>query len=103
MDGRLPDEILWERRRGLQAADWHFRLAHDLPRLREEIEEWRTDSAVAERLDLDRLLGVLDTWPSQTPLSQHGHPDSEFLPWGFNRAINTGRFIRFVETASCSP
>ncbi len=99
MDGRLPDEILWGRRRGLQAADWHFRLARDLPRVREEIEEWRGDPAVAERLDLDRLLRVLNTWPSQTPLSQHDHPDSEFIPWGFNRAINTGRFIRFVETA----
>ncbi len=97
MDGRLPHEILWATRRGLQTADWHFRLARDLPRLREEIEEWRGDPAVAERLDLDRLLRVLNTWPSETPLSQHDHPDWHLLPSGFYRAVTTGRFIRFVE------
>ena len=99
MDGRLPDEILWATRRGLQTADWHFRLTRDLPRLREEIEEWRTDPAVAERLDLDRLLRVLNTWPSETSLSPHDHPDWGLLPSGLYRAVTTGRFIRFVETA----
>ncbi len=97
MDGRVPDGILTARRRGRQAADWHFRLTRELPRIRGEIEEWRDDPDVAERLDLDRLLRVLDTWPSQTPLSGRDHPDYPIVRWGLGRALAAGRFIRFVE------
>lgn len=95
--GRVPDRILKGRRRGLQAADWHFRLSRALPRIRREIEEWRGDPAVAERLDLARLLRLLDTWPSETPLSRRDHPDRDLAEWGLARALSAGRFIRFVE------
>ena len=94
--GRVPDEVLHARRRGYQAADWHFRLTRALPRIRDEIEEWRGDPEVAERLDLDRLLGLLDTWPSETPLSRHDHPEQPIAEFGLARALSAGRFIRFV-------
>lgn len=96
IEGRVPDEILHARRRGRQAADWHFRLTQALPRIRGEIEEWRSDPEVAERLDLDRLLRLLDTWPSETPLSRRDHPEWAIAESGLTRALSVGRFIRFV-------
>ena len=63
------------------------------------LERWRDDPAVAGRLDLDRLLRAVDTWPERTPLSARDHPDwllLRFLP----RALNAGRFIKWVEGGS---
>ena len=95
MQDRLPAEIL-DGPKGLQAADWHLRTARRLPEIRMTLERWRDDPAVAGRLDLDRLLSALDTWPEYTPLSARDHPDWLllcFLP----RALNAGRFIKWVE------
>ena len=95
MKDRLPAEIL-DGPKGLQAADWHLRTTCRLPEIRMTLERWRDDPAVAGRLDLDRLLRALDTWPERTPLSARDHPDwllLHFLP----RALNAGRFIKWVE------
>ena len=98
MQDRLPAEIL-DGPKGLQAADWHLRTTRRLPEIRMTLERWREDPAVAGRLDLDRLLRALDTWPERTPLSARDHPDWLllcFLP----RALNAGRFIKWVEGGS---
>ena len=95
LQDRLPAEIL-DGPKGLQAADWHLRITRRLPEIRMTLERWRDDPAVAGRLDLDRLLRALDTWPARTPLSARDHPDwllLRFLP----RALNAGRFIKWVE------
>ncbi len=98
MQDRLPAEIL-DGPKGLQAADWHLRTARRLPEIRMTLERWREDPDVAGRLDLDRLLHAVDTWPERTPLSARDHPDwllLQFLP----RALNAGRFIKWVEGGS---
>lgn len=100
MQDRVPDEILWSPVRGRQVADWHFRLGRELPRIRAELEAWRSDPAIAERLDLTRLLRLVDTWPRSTALSSADHPDHLLCSTGFPRAIATGRFIRFVEASA---
>ena len=100
MKDRVPDEILWPRLRGRQVADWHHQLGRALPRIRAELEEWRSDPAIAERLDLTRLLRLVDTWPRDTPLTANDHPDWLLGSTGFPRAIATGRFIRFVEAGA---
>lgn len=100
MKGRVPDEILNAPTRGRQVPDWHFRVTRELPRIRNEIEEWRTDPAVAERLDLNRLLRLFNTWPNRTPLGPRDHPDWIVANLGLPRAIAAGRFIRFVEHGS---
>ena len=95
MRDRLPAEIL-SAPRGRQAADWHQRLGRSLPRLRSTFEDWRHDPEVAGRLDLDRLLRILDTWPATTPLSPADHPDHQVARLGIDRALATGRFIRWA-------
>lgn len=97
MAGRLPDEVL-SAPRGLQAADWHLRTTRALPSIRETLLRWRGDSAVAGRIDLDRLLRLVDTWPKRTPICSEDHPEYRLAWHGLDRALVTGRFIRWVES-----
>ena len=96
MRNRLPPEVL-ATPRALQCADWHLRLSRGLPRVRDMLHDWRGDPAVAGRLDLDRLLRVVNDWPVETPLSRSDHPD-HLMAWpGLDRALVAGRFIRWAQ------
>ena len=99
MKDRLPTEVL-HAPFGFQAADRHLRLSRGLPLIRETLVAWRKDPAVAGRLDLDRLLRLVDTWPAATPLSRTDHPDHLLASVGLSRALAAGRFIRWAEHGS---
>jgi len=59
--GLVPDEVLRNRLRGQQSADWfeHFHKHH----IREALRGYGGNPFVAELLDLDYVLGLLDAWP----------------------------------------
>ena len=97
MRGRLPAEILNFRGRGVQAADWHVRATRDMPATRRYLQAWRRDPAVAGRLDLPRLMRLVDTWPSHAPRGTHDYREYMLARAGLERAMATGRFIRWVE------
>ena len=99
MKDRLPAEVL-HAQFGFQAADRHLRLSRALPRIRETLAAWRADPAVAGRLDLDRLLRLVDAWPAATPLSRTDHPDHLLASVGLNRALAAGHFIQWAEHGS---
>ena len=90
--GRVPPALL-SAPRGVQAADWHLRHTRALPVIRATLDDWRGDPEVAERIDLERLSRLLDTWPAETPLSARDHPDFRL---GLGRALSAGTFIRWV-------
>ncbi|PLK22581.1 hypothetical protein C0V72_14105 [Porphyrobacter sp. TH134] len=96
MAGRLPQEIT-SARRGEQSADWHSRMARDLPRISAEIERLGDDPAMARRFDLDRIRRCLAQWPAATPVSIADCPDAQFMRFGIGRAIAAARFINSVE------
>ena len=93
--GRAP-RALFSAPRGLQAADWHLRLTRALPGIRALLDDWRGDPEVAERIDLDRLSRLLDTWPARTPLSVRDHPEFPLAKVGLEHALAIGTFIRWV-------
>ena len=93
--GRVPP-ALFSAPRGLQAADWHLRFTRALPGIRALLDDWRGDPEVAERIDLDRLSRLLDTWPARTPLSARDHPEFRLARSGLGRALAAGTFIRWV-------
>ena len=95
MRGRLPAEIL-AGPLGVQGTDMHQRLGRDLRRVRGAFEEWRSDPEVSGRLDLDRLLRVLDDWPNERPLWPAEHPEWRLVRQGVGRAFAHGRFIRWA-------
>ncbi len=93
--GVLPDMVLDETRRGLQAADWHMRLGRQRGELVLELDRLSEDPVMAKRLDLPRLKAALADWPAETPIG----PDSpaSVLHLGLTRALTTARYVRYIE------
>lgn len=96
MQDRLPPEIV-DGPRGQSALDWHLHATRELPETRATLERWRSEPGIAERIDLERLLRLMDAWPQKTPATRQHHPDHLFLRFGLDHALAVGRFIRWVE------
>ena len=96
MKDRLPPEILTGPR-GRSGLDWHLHATRELPEIRATLVRWRNEPGVAERIDLERLLRLVDAWPKTTPVTRRDHPDYQFIHYGLDQALAVGRFIRWVE------
>ena len=88
---RLPAELLNERRKGLQAIDWHEGLDAARDQLSAELQRI-ADSAVAARvLDIPRLQQLLAQWPA----GDWHRPDISLAYRStLLRAIACGHFLR---------
>ncbi|WEK01120.1 MAG: asparagine synthase-related protein [Candidatus Sphingomonas phytovorans] len=94
LQGRIPDMVLNETRRGRQAADWAARIARDRGALIDELAALAKNPAMARRLDLPKLRTALENWTPDTA----GNRDSiNLIQHALPRAITAARFIRFVE------
>lgn len=60
MEGRLPPEVLWNRRKGLQAADLARRLAASRREVEEALAQMEQSAPAREWLDLPRMRAVLE-------------------------------------------
>jgi asparagine synthase (glutamine-hydrolysing) len=60
---RLPPTVLAERRKGLQAVDWHESLTAQRERVRAELQRLSTLTQVTEVIDIDRLQKAVEDWP----------------------------------------
>jgi asparagine synthase (glutamine-hydrolysing) len=88
---RLPKKVLEEKRKGLQAADWHETLTATRNRVAAELDRFDDCPAAAKALDLPRLHQLVENWPSG------GWEKQEvFLRYRYAllRAISTGHFLR---------
>lgn len=94
LQGRIPDMVLNETRRGRQAVDWSVRIARDRDALIDELAALAKNPAMARRLDLPKLRTALENWTPDTA----GNRDSiNLIQHALPRAITAARFIRFVE------
>lgn len=94
MRGRVPDEILDCRDRGLQAADWYLTLGSRRQELLDELALIRLSPMANRLLDLDRLQTLLENWPTS------GFEKQEVIySWHYalSRGIAAGHFIRKYE------
>ena len=96
MKARLPPEILTGPR-GRSGSDWHLLATRELPEIRATLESWRSEPGVAERIDIERCLRLVDAWPQATPVRRQDHPDHQFIRHGLDHALAAGRFIRWAE------
>lgn len=94
MSGRLPPEILGARL--VSPASESPLREIDLPATRATLERWRQDPSVAERIDLDRLLRLLDA-AREAPVTRRNRSDHLFIRDGLSHALAVGRFIRWAE------
>jgi len=88
---RLPPEVLAETRKGLQAVDWHEGLTAARATAAEEVERLSGCVPAAAALDLPRLRGLLEHWPSD------GWEKSSVMQsyrLALLRGISMGHFLR---------
>ena len=90
----LPPEILDQRTRGLQSADWYERTAAALPRIREELDRMISHGGVGEYLDLKSMKDSLDEWPTS---GWHSRKAEHSYRLKLLRGLSVGMFIRYVE------
>lgn len=67
MKGRLPDVVLYNRKHGAQAADWHPRMTRERHHIAEKVKSLAGNVDVASIVDLQRLTSMLDDWPEREP------------------------------------
>ena len=94
MGNVLPPEILHAPGKGLQAADWHEAAGANLPRMREELLRMKAHGGVANYLDIDALLHLLDHWPTS---GWNKASTVERYRLKLMRGLAVGTFIRYVD------
>jgi len=67
MANRLPPEMLHNRLRGLQAADWFEQMTAERGVLVTEVARFERDDLTSRVLDLPRLRALLERWPTDAP------------------------------------
>jgi asparagine synthase (glutamine-hydrolysing) len=65
MQGRLPDVVLANKKKGVQSADWFARLSRERHQIAAELKRLAANSDVASIVDLQRLLAILEDRPGQ--------------------------------------
>jgi len=88
---RLPRKVLDERRKGVQAVDWHEGMTADRDRLREEIDRLEQVPAAAASLDLERMRNLVETWPEG---GWHTKPVQVAYCFALLRGVVSGYFLR---------
>jgi len=88
---RLPREVLEEKRKGLQAVDWHEGLTAGRQTAMQEIDRLASCESAATALDLPRMRSLVNNWPS-------GGWEQEAVIQSYRlallRVISTGHFLR---------
>jgi asparagine synthase (glutamine-hydrolysing) len=97
MWGLLPEEVLTNRARGLQAADWYEKLAAERSELSRQITTFSRSPMACKMIDLPRLEAAVNTWPDA------GWETLEIFR-EYNLALTRGiagaRFLRWFESAN---
>jgi asparagine synthase (glutamine-hydrolysing) len=93
MADRLPSLVLEERRKGLQALDWHEALTASRDKVIDELNLLTACEPVAQRFDLARLHKAVDTWPT----TGWERPETvQLYRFALLRTISAGHFVRTV-------
>ena len=67
MKNRLPNEVLYKRKYGAQAADWFPRLTRERRQIANELRRFARDPEIASVLDIRRLNETINSWPRHQP------------------------------------
>ena len=94
LKGKVPDMVLDEKRRGLQAADWYQRIYRQKNDLLREIDRLAEDAIMARRLNLPALRKTVF---EMAEVSSKDGANLQRLQLGLSRGLTTARFLRYVE------
>ena len=93
MKGRLPDIVLYNKKRGAQAADWHPRLTRERNRLATRVKDLAANGDVSSIIDVKRLTAILDNWPERQPSDFSAEND---VLSSVPQALGVAEFIEFA-------
>ena len=88
---RLSPEILGEKRKGLQAIDWHEGVDGARNEIREEVERFGALPATEEAIDTGMLRRLLENWPTG---AWHGDKTMRRYRLALLRGVSAGHFLR---------
>lgn len=98
MASRLPAQILENRQRGLQAADWFERLTNSRAAIFDELALMENSDLAKRMLDVPRLRRLVEDWPQSGETPQVLHTYRNLL----ESALMMGRFLRWFEAGATS-
>ena len=93
MKGRLPDAVLHNNKRGIQAADWHPRLTRERHHIAAKVKGLAANVDVATIIDLQRLDRMLDNWPERQPADFSTETNIQYI---VPQALGAAYFIESV-------
>lgn len=99
MAGLVPEEILTERRSGVQSADWPERFRDEQAAFASEMTRLEASPLAGRVLDLPRLRRLIDAWPASTA-EWHGRAARDGILVTLSQAFGAGRFLRQFETGN---
>jgi asparagine synthase (glutamine-hydrolysing) len=76
MQGRLPDVVLSNKRKGVQSADWFARLWREPNEIAAELKRLAENSDVASIIDLQRLMAIVEDRPGHAGQNSHVLPQA---------------------------
>jgi asparagine synthase (glutamine-hydrolysing) len=97
MQGRLPEMVRTETRRGLQAADADSLLRENRVDITAEIRRMAASDICNKYLDMPMLTGLIDNWPSGAWPTQEIRISYEIK---LLRGLSVGRYMRQMEDGS---
>jgi asparagine synthase (glutamine-hydrolysing) len=97
MWGILPEIVLTNRLRGLQAADWYEKLSGQRDRLTAEITGFSTSALARRAIDCERLSRAIQNWPAD---GWHTREVIDEYQLAFARGIAAGQFLRWMDATN---
>jgi len=94
MADRLPVEVLHNRQRGLQAADWLESLSTARPRIAEEFDKLERSALASHAIDLARMHRLVDQMERVRSSQYRTFSDYRGV---LQLGLTVGRFITWVE------
>lgn len=96
LQGQAPDEVIHNRKRGYQSADWAWALYAERENLKAEIERLGEYEPVARIVDLDRLRRLVDTMPEpDSPAWGEFETEADYR-YAMLRGVSVARHMRYV-------
>lgn len=97
MANRLPLEVLSNRQRGLQAADWFERSTSVRGEIAAELTRLEDCDLARRALDLARMRRLVEQWPQDGWGEMHVVEEYGYL---LERGLMVGRFLRWINEST---
>ena len=97
MRSQLPERVISNRSTGQQSSDWYERLEPRREWLSTRLDEFSSGTRAHDMIDLDRLRGLLASWPKS---GWHTRQAREDYQLALTRAVGMGLYLKWFDRAN---